>query len=51
LTFRVANLEKAHEHLAAQREEVSEIIDHPWGARLFKMQDPEGRRLEIWARK
>jgi predicted enzyme related to lactoylglutathione lyase len=50
LTFRVANLEEAHKILAARCREVSEILEHPWGARLFKMQDPEGRRLEIWAR-
>jgi catechol 2,3-dioxygenase-like lactoylglutathione lyase family enzyme len=51
LTFRVADLEKAHAHLTAHRQEVTAIIDHAWGARLFKMQDPEGRRIEIWARK
>lgn len=26
----------------------SEIIDHPWGARVFYFYDPEGHRIEIW---
>jgi catechol 2,3-dioxygenase-like lactoylglutathione lyase family enzyme len=50
LTFRVANLEKAHEILSARCQGVTEIMRHPWGARLFKMRDPEGRPLEIWTR-
>jgi catechol 2,3-dioxygenase-like lactoylglutathione lyase family enzyme len=48
LTFRVANLEKVHASLAALSQCVTEIMVHPWGARLFKMRDPEGRPLEIW---
>jgi catechol 2,3-dioxygenase-like lactoylglutathione lyase family enzyme len=50
LTFRVPDLEKAREFLAARAPGVGDIIDHPWGARLFRMQDPEGRPLEIWTR-
>lgn len=50
LTFRVANLDKVHEIISVLCRGVTEIIEHPWGARLFKMRDPEGRPLEIWSR-
>ena len=48
LTFRVSDLEKAHETLASRCQGVTEIMRHPWGERLFKMWDPDGRPLEIW---
>lgn len=27
------------------------ISNHPWGARVFHLFDPEGHRIEIWQRK
>lgn len=50
LTFRVSDLEKARDALASRCEGVTEIMQHPWGERLFKMRDPDGRPLEIWSR-
>jgi catechol 2,3-dioxygenase-like lactoylglutathione lyase family enzyme len=50
LTFRVSDLEQAHKTLASRCEGVTEIMRHPWGERLFKMRDPDGRPLEIWCR-
>ncbi|MFP4572598.1 MAG: VOC family protein [Desulfobacterales bacterium] len=26
----------------------TKIRDHPWGARVFYLYDPEGHRIEIW---
>ncbi|MDM7994730.1 MAG: VOC family protein [Acidobacteriota bacterium] len=49
LTFRVLDLEKAHAILASRCQGVTEIMRHPWGERLFKMRDPDGRPLEIWS--
>ena len=48
LSFRVGNIEKIHEILSARCQGVAEIKQHPWGARLFELRDPEGRRLEFW---
>lgn len=48
LTFRVANVDEIYNTLSARCREVSPIKPHPWGARLFDLRDPEGRRLEFW---
>ena len=48
LTFRVGNVDKIHSVLSARCKEVSRVKPHPWGARLFELRDPEGRRLEFW---
>jgi catechol 2,3-dioxygenase-like lactoylglutathione lyase family enzyme len=48
LSFRVENTEKIHEILSERCKEVTAVRQHPWGARLFELRDPEGRRLEFW---
>jgi catechol 2,3-dioxygenase-like lactoylglutathione lyase family enzyme len=48
LSFRVADVDKIHAILSARWEEVSGVKPHPWGARLFELRDPDGRRLEFW---
>jgi catechol 2,3-dioxygenase-like lactoylglutathione lyase family enzyme len=48
LTFRVGDVDKMHDRLSARCTDVSAIKLHPWGARLFSLRDPEGRRLEFW---
>jgi len=48
LSFRVENVEKAYEILAMRCKGALEVRQHPWGARLFELRDPEGRRLEFW---
>ena len=49
LSFCVRDLEKVHALLSRRCPGVSEIRAHPWGARLFELKDPEGRRLEFWS--
>jgi catechol 2,3-dioxygenase-like lactoylglutathione lyase family enzyme len=48
LSFRVEDLDTIHEILRERRINVTGIQLHPWGARLFELRDPEGRRLEFW---
>jgi catechol 2,3-dioxygenase-like lactoylglutathione lyase family enzyme len=48
LSFRVPDLREAHQFLRTRHPGVSSLKDHPWGARLFEMEDPEGRRIEFW---
>ncbi|MBN2242576.1 MAG: VOC family protein [Acidobacteria bacterium] len=48
LSFRVGNVDKVRAMLAERCREVSAVRVHPWGARLFELRDPDGRRLEFW---
>lgn len=48
LTFRVGDVDKMHDRLSARCTDVSAVKLHSWGARLFALRDPEGRRLEFW---
>jgi catechol 2,3-dioxygenase-like lactoylglutathione lyase family enzyme len=48
LSFRVENVEKIHKILSARCKEATAVKQHSWGARLFELRDPEGRRLEFW---
>jgi catechol 2,3-dioxygenase-like lactoylglutathione lyase family enzyme len=48
LSFRVPDIDRTHEILSARCNEATEVRHHPWGARLFELRDPEGRRLEFW---
>jgi catechol 2,3-dioxygenase-like lactoylglutathione lyase family enzyme len=48
LTFRVGDVDEMHNRLSARNADVSAVKLHPWGARLFALRDPEGRRLEFW---
>jgi catechol 2,3-dioxygenase-like lactoylglutathione lyase family enzyme len=49
LSFHVIDVEMTHGVLRQRYEGVSEIKNHPWGARLFEVKDPEGRLLEFWS--
>ncbi len=49
LSFCVQEVEKVHALLQERCPVVSPIRDHAWGARLFELEDPEGRRLEFWS--
>ena len=44
----VTDLEAARARRGAKGLHPTEIRDHPWGARVFYVSDPEGRRLEVW---
>jgi len=48
LSFRVSNAEKIHKILSERSKEVTSVKQHSWGARLFELRDPDGRRLEFW---
>ena len=49
LSFRVKNIEEIHKALSGRFEGLTALRLHPWGAHLFELRDPEGRRLEFWA--
>ncbi len=48
LTFLVEDLDGARAAVASRWGRVSTVRRHPWGARLFDLKDPDGRRLEVW---
>ena len=48
LTLQIDDLEAARAMAIEAGIDPTEIRDHPWGARLFNVYDPEGRRIEIW---
>ena len=48
LSFKVADVGEIHHLLSRRCKSVTELRQHPWGARLFELRDPEGRRLEFW---
>lgn len=50
LSFCVEDLEAVHGELSSHWPGTSGIRTHPWGDRLFEMEDPEGRRIEFWVR-
>jgi catechol 2,3-dioxygenase-like lactoylglutathione lyase family enzyme len=49
LSFRVANIDETHQSLQRELSGIGAIEDHPWGARLFEIKDPDGRRIEFWS--
>jgi uncharacterized glyoxalase superfamily protein PhnB len=48
IAMQVADVREAWEAARARGLEPTEIMDHPWGAKLFHVFDPEGHRLEMW---
>jgi catechol 2,3-dioxygenase-like lactoylglutathione lyase family enzyme len=48
LSFKVGNVVQMHQILSKRCKGVTKLRRHPWGARLFELRDPEGRRLEFW---
>lgn len=48
LSFRVDDIEKIHRILSGRCKTITAIKEHPWGAFVFELKDPEGRRLEFW---
>jgi len=49
LSFRVADIEETHAELKSRCAELPAVREHPWGARVFELRDPEGWRLEFWS--
>jgi catechol 2,3-dioxygenase-like lactoylglutathione lyase family enzyme len=51
LSFCVDDLERARDHLCSHWPGTSDIKEHPWGARIVELKDPEGRRIEFWTQR
>jgi Glyoxalase/Bleomycin resistance protein/Dioxygenase superfamily. len=50
LSFKVADIEKTHNLLREKSGEIVERKDHPWGAWVVELKDPEGRMIEFWSK-
>lgn len=48
LAFEVEDIEKSFHYLEKMGTKSSPVRDHPWGAKVFYLYDPEGNRLEFW---
>lgn len=48
LALEVEDIEAVWADMNSSGVEPTEIKDHPWGARVFYLYDPEGHRIEIW---
>ncbi|NLV71523.1 MAG: VOC family protein [Actinobacteria bacterium] len=48
LTLQVVDLEAAWGQAELADLAPTPIETHPWGARVFRMLDPEGHRIEFW---
>ncbi|MCF8111898.1 MAG: VOC family protein [Desulfobacteraceae bacterium] len=48
LALEVKDIEASYKFLKATGLEPTEIRNHPWGAKVFYIYDPEGHRIEIW---
>ncbi len=49
VSVRVEDIEAAHAGLKERYPGLSAVREHPWGARVFELRDPEGWRIEFWA--
>jgi len=49
LSLRVPDVQDAHKQLANRLPDLPAVREHPWGAWVFELTDPEGRRLEFWS--
>ena len=49
LTLKVADLQAARAELEGRGLSPGSISQHPWGASVFYLADPEGRRIEFWS--
>lgn len=48
ITLEVDDIELAYAYTLNAGISPTKIKNHPWGARLFYLEDPEGYRIEIW---
>ncbi len=48
ITLEVEDIESAHRQLNDVGLDPPPVRNHPWGAKLFQLHDPEGNRLEFW---
>lgn len=48
LTLQVDDLEAAWARAVDAGIGPTDVQDHPWGAKVFYLYDPDGRRIEVW---
>ncbi|MGD8702344.1 MAG: VOC family protein [Desulfosarcina sp.] len=48
LTLEVVAIEPVHRQMQDVGLKPTGIREHPWNARVFRLFDPEGNRLEVW---
>jgi lactoylglutathione lyase len=48
VSLRVPDVDAAWAEARVGGLEPTDIVDHPWDARVFYLFDPEGHRLEMW---
>lgn len=48
IALQVEDIEMVRKTLAKKKLNPTKISDHPWGAKVFYLYDPEGHRIEIW---
>ncbi len=49
ITLRVDDADRTHARMTGAGLTVGALRDHPWGARVFYLHDPEGNRIEVWS--
>jgi predicted enzyme related to lactoylglutathione lyase len=49
ITLRVDDIEEMADRLKASGLNPPAAVEHPWGAKVIRIHDPEGTRLEFWA--
>lgn len=49
LTLQVESADATWRELSERGLSLEPLRDHPWGARVFYLFDPEGHRVEIWS--
>ena len=49
ITFEVSDIETTHLYLNEAGLSLPPIINHPWGAKVIRIHDPEGNRIEFWS--
>ena len=48
VTLKVDDIRTVHRQIKETGLEPTPIKDHPWGAKVFYLRDPEGNRIEFW---
>ena len=49
VTLEVDDIDNTHSRLVEAGLKPPPVRDHPWGARIIHVHDPEGHRLEFWS--
>lgn len=49
ITFRVADIFTTHSYLTKLGVNPTSVKEHPWGAKVLYIYDPDGNRIEFWS--